>query len=79
VDTLTVCPAPVQAEFREQYREVMDLVHHCMASKSRVQRPVLEVVLKIALEAEYRRDAPVPQVCLDPSRLLFAFVLTAAR
>jgi hypothetical protein len=40
----------------------MDLVHHCLASGRRVQRSVLEVVLKIALEAEYSTRAPVPQV-----------------
>jgi hypothetical protein len=53
---------PLQAEFREHYHDVMELVHLCLASGSRVQRSVLEVALRIVLEAEYRRSAPVPQV-----------------
>jgi hypothetical protein len=51
-----------QVAFREQYRDVMTLVHHCMASGTRVQRSVLEVVLRLALETEYTRQLPVPEV-----------------
>lgn len=60
--SLTVVSLPLQAEFREQHGEVMALVHHCLASGMRVQRSVLDVALKIVLEAEYNRNGPVSTV-----------------
>ena len=53
-----------QAEFRKQHRAVMDLVHNCMGSEGRVGRPLLEVVLRIALEKEYDPTQPVPEARL---------------